>query len=71
LSIDALQKQGVRGVAAPRRRGSPLFVHRMVLALSALSLALVLSATATRAQSFHSTAPFAALVDFETGATLF
>jgi D-alanyl-D-alanine carboxypeptidase (penicillin-binding protein 5/6) len=48
-----------------------LFVHRIALALWALALALALPTTASRAQSFQTSAPFAALVDFETGATLF
>ena len=48
-----------------------MFVRRFVPALSALALSLVLPTSATRAQSFQTAAPFAALVDFETGAVLF
>jgi D-alanyl-D-alanine carboxypeptidase (penicillin-binding protein 5/6) len=58
-------------IVSSRRRGSALFAHRFVLALSALALALVLPTSAPRAQSFQTAAPFAALIDFETGAVLF
>ena len=58
-------------MVSSRSRGARLFVHRFALALSALALASVLPTSATRAQTFQTTAPIAALIDFETGAVLF
>ncbi|MGD1035688.1 MAG: D-alanyl-D-alanine carboxypeptidase family protein [Roseiarcus sp.] len=48
-----------------------MLAHRFALALSATLLGFVLTASPLRAQSFQSSAPFALLVDFESGAVLF
>jgi len=48
-----------------------LFALRFALALSAMLLGFVLPTSPSRAQSFQTAAPFALLVDFESGAVLF
>ncbi len=48
-----------------------MFAHRFALALSATLLGFVLSTSPSRAQTFQTSAPFALLVDFESGAVLF
>jgi D-alanyl-D-alanine carboxypeptidase (penicillin-binding protein 5/6) len=48
-----------------------LLAHRFALALSATLLGIVLSISPSRAQGFQTNAPFALLVDFESGAVLF
>ena len=48
-----------------------MFAHRFALALFATLLGFVLPASPSRAQSFQTAAPFALLVDFESGAVLF
>ncbi len=48
-----------------------MFVHRIALALLGPALALALPIPAAQAQNFQTSAPFALLVDYETGATLF
>jgi D-alanyl-D-alanine carboxypeptidase (penicillin-binding protein 5/6) len=55
---------------SPRRRGSALPAHRFALALSATLLAFVLPISAARAQGFQTSAPFALLVDYESGGVL-
>jgi D-alanyl-D-alanine carboxypeptidase (penicillin-binding protein 5/6) len=64
-------KNGARAPLSLRRRGSAVFAHRFALALSATLLCFVLSVLPGRAQSFQTSAPFAELVDFESGAVLF
>ncbi len=48
-----------------------MLAHRFALALSATLLGIVLSISPSRAQGFQTNAPFALLVDFESGAVLF
>ena len=48
-----------------------MFALRFALALSAMLLGFVLPTSPSRAQSFQTAAPFALLVDFESGAVLF
>jgi D-alanyl-D-alanine carboxypeptidase (penicillin-binding protein 5/6) len=65
-------KNGARAaILSRRRRGSALFAHRFALALTATLLGFVLTASPLRAQSFQTAAPFALLVDYESGAVLF
>ncbi|MGO4872916.1 MAG: D-alanyl-D-alanine carboxypeptidase family protein [Roseiarcus sp.] len=48
-----------------------MLAHRFALALSATLLGFVLTAAPSRAQNFQTSAPFALLVDYESGAVLF
>ncbi|MGO9770165.1 MAG: D-alanyl-D-alanine carboxypeptidase family protein [Roseiarcus sp.] len=48
-----------------------MLAHRFALALSATLLGFVLPISPSRAQGFQTAAPFALLVDFESGAVLF
>ena len=48
-----------------------MLAHRFALALSATLLGFVLTAAPSRAQSFQTAAPFALLVDYESGAVLY
>jgi D-alanyl-D-alanine carboxypeptidase (penicillin-binding protein 5/6) len=65
-----MQERARAASVSPRRRGSALLALRFALALSATLLAFVPPSSPSLAQGFQTTAPFALLVDFESGAVL-
>jgi D-alanyl-D-alanine carboxypeptidase (penicillin-binding protein 5/6) len=71
LSAKALQEQGAPRFFRGWGKGLILSALRIALALCATTLALAAPSVAARAQTFQTSAPFAALVDYQTGAVLF